>query len=71
MNILDEEAWELLRAEIEAQSEPPDDEWQYETDEPGPVVIRMGRVELPPERIAELADLLLREWPEPTDGRRP
>lgn len=69
MNILSEEDWELLRAEIEAASEPPDPD-DYPADA-GPVVLPMGRVELPPERIAELADLLLKNWPEPLEERRP
>ena len=63
MSILTEEDWELLRADLDAQGEPPDpDEWPADA---GPLVLPMGKVELPPERIAELADLLLSEWPEP------
>jgi hypothetical protein len=68
MKPLSEEDWELLRADLDARSEPPDPD---DTGHGGPVVLPMGRVELPPERIAELADMLLSNWPEPPEGRRP
>ena len=71
-NALEEVVMEELRARLDALSEPPDGDWLTElAAHEEPYVIGPIRVELPPERIAEMADLLLREWPEPTDGRRP